>query len=325
MKPQSLARRRGALEAGAAAILIILPLGSDRLFNPYYLDLSTRIVITWIALLGYDLLAGYTGLVSFGHAMYFGLGAYVAAWTLLHLAPSLPLVLAMGMAAGAFSALIIGYLSIRTRGVYFILLTLAFAEFGFQAVFNGGTVTGGRNGLWGLPKATLEFSSFPLVDWYDPLQAYYLALAAFGAAYVLARRIAESPFGSLLVAVRENEYRAAYLGYDVAAIKRHSFTISATFAGFAGALWAHHQSYVSPELLHWSLSGQFIIMTWLGGVGTLVGPLLGGAVLMTLADFLSSLMRNWLIFFGILYIAVVMWAPQGLWGLVTWIARGRRR
>ena len=179
LKLQSLARRRGALEAGAAAILIILPLGSDRLFNPYYLDLSTRIVITWIALLGYDLLAGYTGLVSFGHAMYFGLGAYVAAWTLLHLAPSLPLVLAMGMAAGAFSALIIGYLSIRTRGVYFILLTLAFAEFGFQAVFNGGTVTGGRNGLWGLPKATLEFSSFPLVDWYDPLQAYYLALAAF--------------------------------------------------------------------------------------------------------------------------------------------------
>lgn len=325
MRLAGLARQRGVLEAGAAAILIILPLGSDRLFNPYYLDLSTRVVITWIALLGYDLLAGYTGLVSFGHAMFFGLGAYAAAWTLIHVAPSLFLSLGLGMAAGAVSAVIIGYLSIRTRGIYFILLTLAFAEFGFHAVFNGGTVTGGRNGMWGVPKASAEFSSFPVVDWHDPLQAYYLALAAFVAAYLLARRIAESPFGSVLVAVRENEYRAAYLGYDVAAVKRRAFTISATFAGFAGALWAHHQSYVSPELLHWSLSGQFLIMTWLGGVGTLVGPLLGGAVLVTLADFLSSLMRNWLIFFGILYIGVVLWAPQGLWGLVLWIGRGRRR
>ena len=315
----------GVLEAGAAVVLVVFPLGSDWLFNAYYLDLSTRIVITWIALLGYDLLAGYTGLVSFGHAMYFGLGAYAAAWTLLHVAPLLPLVLGLGMAAGAASALVIGYLSIRTRGVYFILLTLVFAEFGYQAVLNGGAVTGGRNGLWGLPKATVEIPSLPVIDWQDPLQAYYLALAAFAAAYVVARRIADSPFGSVLVAVRENEDRAAYLGYDVAAVKRRAFIISATFAGFAGALWAHHQSYVSPELLHWSLSGQFLIMTWLGGVGTLIGPLIGGAVLMTLADILSSLMRNWLIFFGILYIGVVLWAPQGLWGIMVQIGRGRSR
>ena len=100
-----------------------------------------------------------------------------------------------------------------------------------------------------------------------------------------------------------------------------AFIMSATFAGFAGALWAHHQSYVSPELLHWSLSGQFLIMTWLGGVGTLIGPLIGGAVLMTMADFLSSLMKNWLIFFGVLYIIVVLWAPNGLWGIVTRVGR----
>lgn len=318
-----MAGRRRSLELGVALLLLLLPLGADRVFNAYYLDLATRIVITWIALLGYDLLAGYTGLVSFGHAMFFGLGAYAGAWALIHLAPSLPLALLSGIAMGAIAALVIGYFSIRTRGIYFILLTLTFAEFGFQAVFNGGAVTGGRNGLSGLPKATSDISGLLGLDWYEPLPAYYLAFVVFALAYVVARRIVGSPFGTSLIAVRENEDRARYLGYDVAAIKRRAFTMSAIFAGLAGALWAHHQSYVSPELLHWNLSGQFLIMTWLGGVGTLIGPLIGGAAIMALADFLSSVMENWLIVFGVLYVIVVLWAPKGLWGLLTRLARGK--
>jgi branched-chain amino acid transport system permease protein len=309
-------RRRIVLEIAAAVLLLALPLASDRLFNAYYLDLATRIVIIWIALLGYDILAGYTGLVSLGHAMFFGLGAYGAAWTLLHVAPSLPLVLLAGMAAATAAAVIIGYLSIRTRGVYFILLTLIFAEFGYQAVFNGGAITGGQNGLSSLPKASVNIPGVTMVDWNDSASAYYLAVVAFVVAYSLAQWIVRSPFGSTLAAVRDNDDRATYLGYDVAAIKRHAFTISGMFAGFSGALWAHHQSYVSPELLHWTLSGQFLIMTWLGGVGTLIGPLIGGAVLTYFADFLSSIMKNWLIIFGVLYILVVLYAPQGLWGIV---------
>ena len=296
--------------------LVALPLGAGTLFNEYYLDLAARIVIVWIALLGFALLAGYTGLVSFGHAVFFGLGAYSAAWLLLHVTPDLPLSLVAGAAAAAIVAVAIGYLCIRTQGVYFILLTLAFAELGYTVVFNGGSITGGRNGLYGIPKGNILIGGVPLLDWGDPVQAYYLALVCFGFAYLVARWITRSPLGSTFVAVRDNEDRAAYLGYDVASIKRRSFTISAIFAGFAGALWAHHQSFVSPELLHWSLSGQFIIMTWLGGVGTLVGPLIGGALLLSLADILSSFMKNWLVFFGILYIAVVLWAPMGLWGLV---------
>ncbi len=302
---------------GAGVALVVLPLGSDRLFNPYYLDLAARIIIIWIALLGFALLAGYTGMVSFGHAMFFGLGAYAAAWTLLNLTTVLPLSLFAGVATATIVALVVGYLCIRTQGVYFILLTLAFAELGYQVVFNGGSITGGRNGLFSVPKGNINISGLIVLDWRDPVQAYYLALFAFGVAYAVARWIANSPFGATLVAVRENADRAAYLGYNVAAIKRRSFTISAVFAGFAGALWAHHQSFVSPELLHWSLSGQFIIMTWLGGVGTLIGPMIGGALLMSLADILSSFMKNWLVFFGALYIAVVLWAPQGLWGIVV--------
>jgi branched-chain amino acid transport system permease protein len=305
------------IAVGTVLVLVALPLGSDRLFNPYYLDLAARIIITWIALLGFALLAGYTGMVSFGHAAFFGLGAYSAAWSLLYLAPVLPLSLIAGVAAATIAALVIGYLCIRTQGVYFILLTLAFAELGYQVVFNGGSITGGRNGLFSVPKGNINISGLIVLDWRDPTQAYYLALFAFGIAYAVARWIANSPFGATMVAVRDNADRAAYLGYDVAAIKRRSFTISAVFAGFGGALWAHHQSYVSPELLHWSLSGQFIIMTWLGGVGTLIGPIIGGALLMGLADILSSIMKNWLVFVGALYIAVVLWAPQGLWGIIV--------
>lgn len=319
---QALGHPRRAIEMGAAVVLLLLPLGADRLFNPFYLDLATRIVITWIALLGYDILAGYTGLVSFGHAMFFGLGAYAAAWALLHVTPSLGLALAAGVVTATVAALIIGYLSIRTRGIYFALLTLIFAQFGFLVVFNGGHITGGRNGLSGLPKATSDLPGLRLLDWADPFPAYYLAVVAFGIAYLVARRIVGSPFGTVLVAVRDNEERAAFLGYDVVAVKRRAFTMSGIFAGMAGALWAHHQSYVSPELLHWSLSGQFLIMTWLGGVGTLVGPLIGGAVIVYLGDLLSSLMKNWLVFLGALYVLVVLYAPQGFWGIATRLARG---
>ncbi len=308
--------RRGWFVLCATVLLVALPLGADRLFNAYYLDLASRIVIVWITLLGFVLLAGYTGMVSFGHAIFFGLGAYAAALLLLHLAPVLLLSLFAGAAVAAVVAVLIGYLCIRTRGVYFILLTLAFAELGYTVVFNGGSFTGGRNGLFSIPKGNVEIGALTVLDWRDPVQAYYLVLICFGLSYLVARWITRSPFGAALIAVRDNEERAAYLGFDVASIKRRSFTISAVFAGFSGALWAHHQSYVSPELLHWSLSGQFIIMTWLGGVGSLVGPLIGGSLIMSLADILSSFMKNWLVFFGVLYIAVVLWAPQGLWGLI---------
>jgi len=309
---------RAILEIVTVSVLLVLPLGSDRLFDSYYLDLASRIIITWIALLGFDILAGYTGLVSLGHAMFFGLGAYGAALTLLHVSSSLPLALLAGTVATTAAAAIVGYLSIRTQGVYFILLTLVFAEFGYEVVFNGGEITGGQNGLASLSTTPVKLPGLGTLDWSDPTVAFYLALVAFVIAYITARWIVGSGFGSTLAAVRDNQDRATYLGYDVAAIKRRAFVISGTFAGFAGALWAQHESYVSPQLLHWTLSGQFIIMTWLGGVGTLVGPLIGGAVLMYFAEFLSSILKNWLIIFGLLYIFVVLYAPQGLWGIVMY-------
>jgi branched-chain amino acid transport system permease protein len=304
------------LKVAAVVVLLGLPLGSDRVFNSYYLDLASRIIITWIALLGYDILAGYTGLISFGQAMFFGLGAYGAALTLLHASQSLPLALLAGTLAATVAAVVVGYVTIRTQGVYFILLTLVFAQFAFELVFNGGAITGGLNGLASLSSAPIELPGLGTLDWSDPVAAYYLAVVAFLVAYCVARWIVTSSFGSTLAAVRDNQDRATYLGYDVAAIKRRAFAISGIFAGFAGALWAHQESYVSPDLFHWTLSGQFLIMTWLGGVGTLIGPLIGGAVLIYFAEFLSSVMKNWLIVFGLLYIFVVLYAPKGLLGFV---------
>ena len=321
---------RNALQFGlqltVILVLLVFPLGADRWFNAYYLDLVARILIVWIALLGFALLAGYGGLVSFGHAMFFGFGAYTAAGVLMHVQALtlLPLSLLAGVAAAGLGAVLIGYLCIRTQGVYFILLTLAFAELGYTLVFNAVSITGGSNGLYGIPKGAVAVGEAIQIDWLDPSHAYYLALGCFAVSYLIASWIKRSAFGAALVAVRDNESRAAYLGFDVAAIKRRAFTISAMFAGFSGALWAHHQSYVSPELLHWSFSGQFIIMTWLGGVGTLVGPLIGGALIMSLSDILSSLLPNWLIFFGVLYIAVVLWAPRGLWGLASRLWAGSK-
>lgn len=323
-------RNRSALQFGlqltVILVLLVFPLGAERWFNAYYLDLVARILIVWIALLGFALLAGYGGLVSFGHAMFFGFGAYTAAGVLMHVQALtlLPLSLLVGVAASGLGAVLIGYLCIRTQGVYFILLTLAFAELGYTLVFNAVSITGGSNGLYGIPKGAIAVGEAIHIDWLDPSHAYYLALGCFAVSYLIARWIKRSAFGAALVAVRDNESRAAYLGFDVAAIKRRVFTISAMFAGFSGALWAHHQSYVSPELLHWSFSGQFIIMTWLGGVGTLVGPLIGGALIMSLSDILSSLLPNWLIFFGVLYIAVVLWAPRGLWGLASRLWAGSK-
>ncbi len=304
-------------------LLIVLPWGSDTFFSSYFLDVATRVLIIWIALLGFDLLAGYAGLVSLGYAMFFGLGAYGAAMSLQAGLSILPLVLLIGIASAGLPSLLVGYFSTRSRGIYFILATLVFAEAAFQLVLNGGSVTGGRNGIFSIPKTPFNLAWWQ-VDWAEPFSAYYLALLVFAMAYLTARKIVGSPFGSALAAIKSNEDRTAFLGYDVAAVKRRIFVVSSLFAGLAGALWAHHQSYVSPELLHWTFSGQMLIMTWLGGAGTLVGPLIGGAVLTLMADVLSSVMKNWLIIFGLLYILVVMFSPKGLWGLLLKLNNRRR-
>lgn len=304
-------RREHLIEMAPLAFLAILPLTSPVLLSPFYIDLATKILILGIALLGYDILAGYTGLVSFGHGMFFGLGAYTVALLLLNFTQSIWLALMAAVALTTFIAFVVAFLSIRTRGIYFVLLTMAFAQFFYLAVYNWVSLTGGSNGLGGIPKTSL-FS----VDLGSVTSFYYFTLIFLVASYYLCKRIVNSPLGKVLEAIRENEERAEFIGYDVKRFKRRAFVISGFFSGLAGALFGHYQSYVSPDLFHWSFSGQFIIMTWLGGVGTLVGPVLGGAVLIYLGDLISSLTERWLIFMGIIYVIFVLFSPKGIVGLV---------
>lgn len=298
--------------------LIALPLGAERLFSEFYVDLATKIYIYGLFLLSFDLLAGYTGLVSFGHALFFGLGAYVAALTLLHVVGSFWAGLATALVAAFLVAVPVGFLAIRTRGVYFVFITLAFAELFYLIAFHWLPVTGGENGLTRIPPAALGPQGLVLDR---PVRSYYLALASLVAGYVLCRALVTSPFGHVLVGIRENQERMEFMGYDVARVKRRVFVLSGMLAAAAGALFAAYQRFVSPDVMHWLTSADAVVMTWLGGVGTLVGPVLGAAVVIYVGNVLSSLTEHWMILMGGVYVAFVLFSPRGIVGLAQQAAR----
>jgi len=297
-------------------ILALFPLGSPALFSDFYVDLLTKIMIFGIALLGYDIIAGYTGLVSLGHAMFIGLGGYCAAYSIKALSTSnLFPMLFVGFLCALGVGLLVGYFSIQTKGIFFVFLTLAFAQFFYLAAFNLTTITGGDNGIT-LPKVTIGIPRVWEVMVSRPNGFYYLALGFLLLAYLWCHRIISSPFGKLLVAIRENEERVSFLGFNVRRVKIRAFMISAFLGVTAGVLYATYNDFVSPGMLHWTLSGDFIFMSVLGGMGTLVGPVLGGGIILYVGDLLSSLTENWMIFIGSFFVLTILFAPQGILGLI---------
>jgi len=295
--------------------LSLLPLGSPKLFSGYYLDLLTKIMIYGIALMGYDILAGYTGLVSLGHAMFFGLGGYCCAFMIRNFSSNLFLSMATALACVFIVGLAMAYFSTQTKDIFFVFLTLAFAQFFYLAAFNMTTVTGGDNGL-SIPKATLGIPG--LWEWIipKPVGFYYLVLMFLVFSYMLCKRVISSSFGKAIVGIRENEERISFLGYNVRLIKIKAFMISTLLPVIAGVLFAAYQEFVSPGMLHWMISGDFILMSVLGGMGTLVGPVLGGAIIIWAGDILSSLTENWMIFIGGLFVLTMIFAPDGIMGLI---------
>lgn len=307
----------------AAAVLAALPWGTPSLFSEYYLDLFTKILIYGIMLLGYDVLAGYTGLVSLGHALFFGLGGYAAAFTINHLSTNLAPVLAVALLATLLIGLLVGFFSTQTKDIFFVFLTLAFAQFFYLAAFNLTTITGGDNGI-SLAKVTIGIPGLWEQQVARPYGFYYLVLFFFLLAYLLCRRVISSPFGRVLVAIRENEERVSYLGYNIRRIKIKSYMISAYLAAVAGVLFGTYQDFVSPGMLDWTLSGDLILMSVLGGMGTLVGPVIGGGIIMLLGDELSSLTENWMIFIGAFFVLMIIFAPDGVMGIVSNLKRRKR-
>ena len=281
-----------------------------------YTALGTRVLILGLAAMSVNFLLGFTGVLSFGHAAYFGLGAYGAGLSLKYLAPSTPLSLVMGMLLGGLAGAILGMLIVRRRGVYFAMVTIAFGQVLYYIAFQWSSLTGGDDGLRGFSRQPLDLGLFKIDILSNADNFYFFVLFSFAIIAAVMGFILKSPFGRTMLAIRENERRARFLGIPV---ERHiwiAFTLSCFFMGFAGALYALLNNFADPRGLHFSQSGDFVMMAVMGGMRSFWGPLLGAAVFVVLQDYLSSVTVNWMSFVGLLFVLVVLFFPRGLLGVI---------
>ncbi|HKW94881.1 MAG TPA: branched-chain amino acid ABC transporter permease [Methylomirabilota bacterium] len=293
----------------ALAVLAIAPWVTAR----YQLSLLTDLLIYGLFALSLDLIMGYTGMVSFGHAAYFGLGAYASALVLIHFAQPVPVALLAGALLAGAVALPVGWFSTRATGIYFAMLTLAFAQLLYTVAYKWRDLTGGSDGIAGVPKTALFWGGPSLAA---PHAFYFLVAACVVGSFAVCRAVVRSPFGRALQAIRENERRFTSLGRDPRPFKLAVFVIAAVFAGLAGALFAPFRGFASPEVMFWVLSGQGLMMVIMGGIGTLVGPLLGAMVFLLVQEVLSSYTEHWMIFTGAVFVLMVIFLPGGLVGAV---------
>jgi branched-chain amino acid transport system permease protein len=292
------------------AVLALIPVGVGIGYSSYVLILLSLTFMWGLFALSLDLVMGYMGLLSFGHAAFWGVGAYTTGLFSLHVTNSFVLAAAVTVLVTAVIAWIIGALSIRLSGVYFAMITLAFAELFHQLSLSWADLTRGSDGLSGLP--TMELFGVGLVNLGNTRIFYYFALVVVVGVYALSVRWLDSPFGRVVQAIRESERRLSFLSYDTDKYKRRTFALSGGIAGLAGSLLVTFQNFVSPEVLHWTVSGDVVIGMILGGMGTLFGPLLGGAIFVGLRQLLSSFTDQWRLVFGLLLVLTVMFAPRGL-------------
>jgi branched-chain amino acid transport system permease protein len=286
-----------------------------------YRALATQVLVYGLFALGFNLLYGYTGLLSFGHAAYYGLGAYGTGIALAKLkVGSLWIALGCGLGTAVLGGALVGFFALRRRGIYFAMLTLAFAQLFYFVAFHLADWTGGDDGLRGIQVPAIHLPGL-IVPVDTSVRFYYFALALVVVAVAGLKRILDSPFGAVLQAIRENSARAQACGYDINRIKLLSFVFSALFAGLAGALDAMRLTVVPVESLYWTTSGQVVIMTLLGGAGTFFGPFVGALTWLVLEDRLSVFTESWPLVVGAIFVAFVIFLPKGIWG--TLLARLR--
>jgi branched-chain amino acid transport system permease protein len=266
-----------------------------------------------------NFLLGYTGVLSFGHAAYFGLGAYGTALTIKFLVASTPVGMLVGVVVGTIAAAIIGLMIIRLRGVYFAMCTIAFGQVFYFIAFQWFSLTNGDDGVSAWHRMPLDLG-FTTIDILNNSNAfYYFVLAVFAACVAAMAFLLRSPFGHTLLAIRENERRARFLGIP---IERHiwlSFVISCLFVSVAGSLYALLNNFTDPRALRFDLSGNLVIMAVLGGMRSFWGPLIGAAVFVALQDYVSSHTENWMSVIGLVFVLVVRFFPRGILGVL----RGR--
>ena len=315
------------------ALLVLVPPAAHAIGEPFFVNILTRALILAIAAVSLDFILGYGALVSFGHAAFVGAGAYCVGIFAFHaregtqvfdgalgLSGTYSALLAWPAAilVAALLALIIGALSLRTRGLYFIMITLAFAQMTFF-LFTSLERYGGDDGLilW-------QRNELPLIDLGNAIHFYYLCLSLLAAFVIFLRRVVDARFGRVLRGAAENERRMHALGFPVYRYRLAAFVIAGAGAGLAGALLANQDTFVSPELLNWRHSGELMIMVILGGLGTLYGPVLGAIALILLEEILSAWTEHWMIILGPVLILVVLYARRGLFGWLLASGKFRR-
>ncbi len=323
----------GTVPRRLAVVLVVLlvalalfPLWGKAVFAAKYaflLQKLTGIMIVAIMAMSLDLLVGVAGLVSLGHAAFFGLGGYMLALNSpQYEAANLWLVLPQTLAAVAVAALVVGFLSIRTSGIYFIMVTLAFGQMGFY-FFNDSKLAGGSDGAYIYVKPKVEAFGAILVDLDHKLSFFYVVLGVLVGVYALLRVLLASPFGRVVGAIGINENRVQGLGFNPMAYKLVAFTIAGTVAGLAGFLAATQYGFVSPAMLSWHHSGDVLVMVILGGMGTLFGPVLGAFILELARYGLEAVTDHWLLPMGAMVIAIVLLLPKGVAGLLLQWCRKR--
>ncbi len=302
-------------------LIVLVAIWAVLLLAPYwmaplggYTALATRVLVLGLAAMSLNFLLGFTGVLSFGHAAWFGLGAYGAGLALKYLTVSTPLAVIAGILLGGLCGAILGLLLVRRRGVYFAMVTIAFGQVFYYIAFQWSSLTGGDDGLRGFHRQPLDFGFAKIDILGDDIAFYYFVLVCFALAIGAMGFILRSPFGRTMIAIRENERRSRFLGIP---IERHiwiAFSLSCFFMSFAGALYALTNNFADPRGLHYSQSGDFVMMAVMGGMRSFWGPLLGAAVFVVVQDYLSSITTNWMSFVGLLFVLVVLFFPRGLLG-----------
>ena len=314
--------RKYIVVAAIFAILLLMPFFANLSGNTFLVNMATQFVIYALAAISLDLVLGYGAMVSFGHAAFFGLGGYVVAIIAFHIeqgdtilgwagSDSALVIWPLAMVLAALVGLVMGFLSLRTSGVQFIMITLAFAQM-LYFVLVGLVIYGGDDGM-----SVTSRNVLPLIDLEDSTVFYYTCLALMALWVFICRRVVNSPFGMVLRGFKQNERRNINLGYAPLRYKLTAFVISAAGTGLAGALWANYALYASHDMAAWLKSGEFMAMIVLGGMGTLFGPIIGAATYLGLEQLFTSWTENWMLFLGPVLILVVLYSKRGIFGLLA--------
>ena len=293
-----------------ALVFAILP------FILPYPALATEIMIFALAAVAFDLCLGFTGLMMFCQASFFGTGVYVAALTLIHFSPNIFFAMFLGVLASTVLAGIIGYMATRRTGSYMVLLTLAFNELIFFIAYQWQSVTGGDDGLTGVPRPDLEIPGLLSISLQPSLHYYYFAFVVFILSFIIIKRITVSPFGKIIQGIRENETRAQSIGYNTYLFKLTVFAVGGMFMGLAGTLYAMFISFAHIHNVAFDTSGNIVLMELIGGMGSLFGPIIGAFIIVVASDVASAYWERWPLILGVVCVFFVLFARGGIWGML---------